>query len=146
MKIGWGTKIGILYGAFVALILVLVSLSMGQKVELESKDYYAKELAFEEKISATKNANALEESISYEVKEDRIEIYASQKIAAPIQGEVFLFRPSDSSLDKTYALKFDVNGKQYISNSELKNGVYKIQFSWKSNGVNYYKEGVINIK
>ena len=38
MKLGWGYKITILYVGFVAMMVVMVSLTMRQKVDLVSKD------------------------------------------------------------------------------------------------------------
>ena len=44
----WGIKITILYLGFVALILTLVFTCFGHKSELEYKDYYVRELKFQE--------------------------------------------------------------------------------------------------
>lgn len=147
MKISWGTKIAVLYLSFVALIVTLVSLCMNQKVELESKDYYAQELAFQNKINATANANALKQNIEYRISNNNIELIAPQELMkAGIQGKVILNRPSDSQLDKEFNLQFGNDGKQLIEGNNLKRGAYKIQLSWSSNHVDYYKEGIINIK
>ena len=64
LNISWGKRIAILYIGFVALIGVMIALSMGQKVELVSEDYYDKELVFQNKIDEMNNANALSEKIS----------------------------------------------------------------------------------
>ena len=58
----WGLRIIILYLSFVALIVTLVSLCMGRKVELVSKDYYKQELEYQGKIDAIKNEGALNSS------------------------------------------------------------------------------------
>jgi hypothetical protein len=56
----WGIKITLLYLAFVALILTLVFTCFGHKTELEYKDYYARELRFQDQIDAATNAANLE--------------------------------------------------------------------------------------
>ena len=55
----FGGKIVILYLSFVGLILTLVFMSYGQKVELVSTDYYAQEINFQQKINATNNEKSL---------------------------------------------------------------------------------------
>jgi hypothetical protein len=55
----FGVKITALYLGFVALILTLVFMSFGQKVELVSKDYYAQEIAFQDKINSINNERSL---------------------------------------------------------------------------------------
>ena len=55
----FGGKIIILYLSFVGLILTLVFMSYGQKVELVSADYYAQEINFQQKINATNNEKSL---------------------------------------------------------------------------------------
>ena len=52
IKMSWGIRITIMYLGFVGLILTLVFTCFGHKVELESKDYYARELRFQDQINA----------------------------------------------------------------------------------------------
>lgn len=141
----FGVKITILYLSFVALILTLVFLCHGQKVELVSKDYYAQELAFQDRIDAIKNEKALTNSIRHEINGRNIILMMDSTIQTPdFKGTVNFFRPSDSSKDVQLNLNFS-NGKQIIDGSQLIKGAYKMQLSWKSNGADYFKETVINI-
>ena len=55
----WGKKITIVYLAFVALIVTLVIVSVRQKVDLVTPDYYAKELNYQADINKINNAKAL---------------------------------------------------------------------------------------
>ena len=59
MKIGWGTKIAILYGGFVLFMTTLVIASSHQHFDLVSKDYYDAEIAYQKVIDAGKNQSAL---------------------------------------------------------------------------------------
>ncbi|MDI9339366.1 MAG: FixH family protein [Sediminibacterium sp.] len=141
----FGVKITILYLSFVALILTLVFLCHGQKVELVSKDYYAQELAFQNRIDAIKNEKALTNSIRHEINGRNIILMMDSTIQTPdFKGTVNFFRPSDSSKDVQLNLNFN-NGTQIIDGSQLIKGAYKLQLSWKSNGIDYFKETVINI-
>ncbi len=142
----WGIKITILYIGFVVLIVTMVAMTMSQKVDLVSKDYYAQELKFQDKIDQSNRANALIEPLNWMVSNGKIEInfpkeFKNQKIT----GTINLFRPSDASLDKKIAVSSMQNGKQIISTSTLKAGVYKIQIEWKVGDESFYNEGVIKI-
>lgn len=146
MKINWGIKLMILYTAFVAMILTAVIVSSGQKMDLESKDYYAQELAFQSKINATKNANELKDGIVYGINGSTVILSAPlQLLNKGIEGKILFNRPSDASLDRLYNMKFNELGMQEIPEGELEKGAYKLQLSWKSEGKEYYKEAIINI-
>jgi hypothetical protein len=147
MKINWGVRIVVLYVGFVALIVTLVILSNSVNNELESKDYYAKELAFQDKIDATQNENRLAHSINYEIigREFILRINASE-LNPTLSGRVFFYRPSETALDKEYLLQFDNSGIQVINLSQFKKGVYKVQINWENNAIKYYKEGTVNLK
>jgi len=51
----WGKKITILYIGFVLLIVSMVTISASHKIELVSKDYYAQELDYQQKINAIRS-------------------------------------------------------------------------------------------
>lgn len=143
----WGFRITILYLSFVALIVTLVVLCYGQKVELVSKDYYKQELQYQDRIDAINNANSATQTISHSVEGNIITLNASPEfMQSGFKGTINFFRPSDSSKDFNTELKFDADGKQVIAGDQLEKGLYKMQLSWQSGGKNYFKEQVITIK
>lgn len=142
----WGKKITILYLSFVALIVTLVILCFSQKIELESKDYYAQELKFQDKIDAINNERQLASSIKHELSGKQIILSIDSSFIKPdFNGTINFFRPSDASKDFKLNMKFNGN-RQIINTGELIRGVYKMQLSWKNNGFNYFKEEVVFIK
>lgn len=141
----FGVKVTIGYLSFVALILTLVFMSFGEKVELVSKDYYAQELKFQDKIDAINNEKALEKSISHSISGKQITLVAdSALISKDFSGDINFFRPSDSDLDVKMKMNFN-NGQQVIDTKDLTHGTYKMQLSWISNGKHFFKEEVIFI-
>lgn len=143
----WGFRITILYLSFVALIVTLVVMCYGQKVELVSKDYYKQELQYQDRIDAINNANAATHTINHSVDGSMITLTAGPEfMQAGFKGTVNFFRPSDSSKDFNTELKLDATGKQVIAGDKLEKGLYKMQLSWQSGGKNYFKEQVITIK
>lgn len=142
----WGIRITVLYMSFVALILTLVFITTKNKDELESKDYYAQELDYQNKIEAIKNANALASPISYEVNGRIVNINVPVELKSnDFKGEIYFFRPSDSSKDINLKFNVDANGKVSITDSKLLTGVYKMKITLLSNAKKYIKEEVINI-
>lgn len=143
----WGIKITLLYLGFVALILTLVFTCYGHKSELEYKDYYARELAFQQQINANENAVRLKTPIEYEVRGAHIFIGIPNEVLGPdFKGTITLLKPSNSSDDKILNLQPDEKGKQIIDGSSFTKGPYKMQISFSSAGKNYYKESTITLK
>ncbi|MGZ4076494.1 MAG: FixH family protein, partial [Bacteroidia bacterium] len=100
MKIGWGTKIAILYISFALLMGTMVAMCMHQKDDLVSEDYYEKELVFQNKIDETNNANALNEKIKHFITDENMELkFPSVFKDKKVSGEILFFRPSDASKD-----------------------------------------------
>ena len=141
----FGSKIVILYLSFVSLIASLVILCYKQDVDLVSNDYYGQEIRFQEKIDATNNEKRSENSINHDVLENGIVLTAdSVLLSKDFNGTITLFRPSDSKMDVQYTMNF-VNHQQVIESKSLKRGVYKLQLSWVSKQISYFKEEVVFI-
>ena len=142
----WGTRITILYLGFVALILTLVFTCFGQKSELESKDYFAKEIQFQKQIDATENANALATPIEHMVEGKKVTIkIPTELLAQNIHGTIEFVRPSDASLDKNISLMPDTKGEQII-NGNFTKGVYKMKISFNAGNKAYFKENVVKFE
>ncbi len=142
----WGKKITVLYLSFVALIVTLVVLCFQQKVELETKDYYAQEIKFQDKIDAISNEKNLASTITHQLLENQIILNADTSLVSKdFEGTINFYRPSDSSKDMNLKMNFN-NNQQIINASVMIHGVYKMQLSWVSNGTKYFKEDVIFIK
>lgn len=142
----WGTKITIVYSAFVALIVSMVFISSNHKSELVAKDYYAQELKYQEKIDAVENEKKLQTSIDYKIENDSLILsFPLENVNSDFSGELFFYCPSDASKDVKLNLSFDKNGLQKISKAILNKGIYKMCISWNNNNTKYYKEQVITI-
>ena len=142
----WGTKITILYLSFVGLILGLAFVCFGESVELETPDYYAKELKFQDQLDATKNANNLNVPVQHIIRDRSVQlIFPTELMSKDFSGSVYFMRPSNSSQDKAVPLSPGIEGMQMIDPGFTK-GVYKMQISFTSNGKSYYKEDIINFQ
>ncbi|MFM2000518.1 MAG: hypothetical protein RL204_2465 [Bacteroidota bacterium] len=135
----WGFKITLLYVGFVAMILTLVFKASGEKVDLVTKDYYAQELKHQGKMEASTRVLPFKDQIK--VKVDRSFLTIQLPLTAmPDSGNVGIYRPSDSTQDKSFKLGLDANGAQSMSTEGWQMGYYKINISWTSKGEEYLFE------
>ena len=143
----WGLRITTLYLGFVSIIVTLVVICFNHKTELEFKDYYSRELNFQEQINASENAVQLETPIDYSVNGKTVEIsFPKQLLSAGLKGEILFLRPSDGSKDKIISITPGTDGKQIINDPSFVKGVYKMQISVSAEGKKYFKEAVITLK
>jgi hypothetical protein len=150
MKIGfnwnWGTGIALVYTVFALSMIALVVSSFSKKLDLDSKDYYAQELVFQNQIDKSNRARALDSTVKWEVAKGKIVItYPQQFLNNELSGNVFLFKPSDNNADVNFQIKTDELLKQEISTSTLSKGMYKIRIDWAVGKETYFNEGAIVI-
>ncbi|MCF0071205.1 FixH family protein [Dyadobacter sp. CY261] len=145
MKINWKALIAAVYVSFVSMILVLVSMSAGQKIDLASEDYYEEELKFQGKIDKTQRASQLTEPLSWTVADSGLQIhYPSTFADSAISGKISLYCPSDDRNDRQFSIHSSYH-EQTIALSQIPVGRYKIQVDWKGGTETYWNEGVVVI-
>lgn len=141
----WGKKITIVYLAFVALIVTLVVVSMRQKVDLVSADYYAKELNYQSDLNKINNAKALATQLKCIVGVGEIQIqFPEEHKYSSINGKVFIYKPSDNKSDKTLEIQTN-NGVQTVSTANFAKGMYRVIVNWNVDGKDFQAENVIVI-
>ena len=142
----WGIRITLLYLGFVALIVSMVVMASMQNIDLEYKDYYARELNYQDKIDAIHNEQSLQQSIDHQVKEKAVYLKEpSDFLSNDFQGELHFYCPSDAAKDLILPMSFDANGEIYIDRNRIKKGMYKLRMSWTMNDKSYFKEIVLNL-
>ena len=140
---GWGKKITFVYLGFVVLIITMVVVSMRQKVDLVSADYYAKELSYQSDINKMANAKALKTPLKFSLVNNTVElIFPEEHSAKTIEANVFVYKPSDNKSDKT--IKFtSTEGRYIFSTEDFAKGMYKIKVDWKVENIEYQAESVV---
>ncbi len=142
----WGIKIACLYIGFALLIATMVSLTMGENIDLVTPDYYEQELKFQDRIDAVDRTRLLKEQLTWELKENKLYLHFPQEFSGKeIKGIIYFFRPSDAKLDKNMSIPEMENGQTSIPVSGLQKGIYKLQINWKADSMPYFNEGVIQI-
>lgn len=127
----WGKGILIAMIAFMGFIIYLGVTLMSQKVDLESDDYYKREMAYQDEIVALNNASALDNRIKVSGDHENILIQLPDSVEMK-NVNVFLRRPDDQKLDLNYVIENTLNFT--IDKSELKKGVYQIELSYQVDG------------
>ncbi|MFZ1783915.1 MAG: FixH family protein [Ferruginibacter sp.] len=141
----WGTKILIVYLAFVAGIVFMVFTSSTQKTDLVTTDYYAKELKYQDKINEMNRVSGLSAPVTYVLKGDELIIEFPRDFnGKKLTGEVVLYCPSDENKDfkQSFSLQDDLLKMKIPAGS---NGLYQLQLTWQDGGVVYYFEKKIFI-
>jgi hypothetical protein len=144
MKLNWGHYIAIFFSCFVIFILTLVYKTFAVNIDLVSEDYYAKEIAFQDKIDKLESSKKMSAIVSVYQGQDSIEICFPEQFNS-ISGSIQLFRPSDVKLDVVLPIVLK-NHKQKISKNLLHNGRYVVHVDWKSDSTSFYTEQEIFIK
>jgi hypothetical protein len=142
----WGWGIAAVYTAFALSTLGFVAFTMRHKVELVSKDYYAREVAYERQIQREREARAVADRVACSMTDDgrfiKLSFPAEQ---GKVRGTLTLYRPSDSALDREIKLDVDPSGAQLIPAGALARGRWRARLQWQAEGREFYKEFVLTI-
>lgn len=145
-KLGWGSRIAVLYGGFVILIAALVTGAMRQDFDLVADDYYQQEIAYQDVLDAGKNQSALTTAVLVSADERAVTIeFPADFNGQLINGNVHFYSPIDSKWDKQLALQ-NVQNNIVIPRSELRNTTYKVKINWEANSKKYYQESEITLQ
>lgn len=143
MKFNWGAGITALYLGFVAMILLLVTMSVNQKIDLVTDHYYDEETKFQEKLNKTNRATALAEPLQWTANEEGLTIVYPKNATDPeLKGTIKLYCPSNDKNDRSFEIA-SLNNQQFIPASKIPNARYRLQIDWKNGADTYWNEDVI---
>jgi hypothetical protein len=97
----WGKGITLVMIAFMSFILYMAFTLMSKSTELESDDYYKKEIEYDQEQNALQNAS--DSSFIVKIK-DQAEnlVFQFPKNTKPDSISIYFFRPNDQKLDKHF--------------------------------------------
>jgi hypothetical protein len=144
----WGKGITITIILFVSFIIYLVFTCMKQTdINLVSDDYYEQEIAYQQVIDKKTNLEKLG-------GKPKMSVLSSKELLLDMsglsqwdqsEGNVQMFRPSDPSLDKSFDLSLDNQGRQSIIMDKLQSGKWICKISWNRLGTEYYFEQTVMV-
>ena len=133
----WGKGIAIALGLFITFIAVLVVILVSHSVDLETEDYYKKDIAYQTEISSMENANTLSDKPVISMTKTHIIVQISPKRQLT-NMQLSFNRPNDEKLDKSYQI--EGTNTFTIDKNELSKGVYKLELSYELNGTKYMQK------
>ena len=149
-KISWWPKL--IIGAFVLFGLFIgymVRSAMQTDVDLVSKDYYRKEIAYQQQLNSMTEANQLTEEVNI-IQADAAEqlslVFPASFEGQEVKGTVLFFRPSAANLDFEVPLQLNSDRQQHIRTASLAKGLWRVQLNWEAGGKNYYVQKDITLK
>lgn len=147
MKINWGTGIVIAFVCFIAFIMYFVVTMMTEPEyhhDMVVDDYYKKELTLQSDINKEENALKLDKNVTWSHTDNGILIQFPEAMnVSQISGTVFLYRPSNKSLDFNLPITLS-NHTLLIPKNKLVNGRWDLTIDWKNNDTSYlYKKSLV---
>ena len=138
----WGKGIVIGMSLFMAFILVLVISLMSHSVDLESEDYYQREINYQSEITAMNKSNELKEKVVVTSMENHVSVVVPAELNCE-NIEIEMKRPDNKDLDQ----KFNINNtKSYlIDKAKLVKGHYNIEIRYQVKGIEYMQKQTIII-
>lgn len=140
MKINWGGGIVIAIIAFISFIMYfVVTMSTNDKYDhdLVAKEYYKKELAFQEEIDKEKNLKNLSSPLKVSIEKEGVLIsFPVELKPEKIAGKVFLYRPSNKNLDIEIPLSISSN-VLFLPKQDLVDGRWNIIIDFTHEGIAY---------
>lgn len=140
----WGKWIIAAFVLFALFIGVLVTVCVKQDISLVSNSYYKDELAYQQQIERIRNTAGLDQKPAISIVRHELEISLSHFNSIE-NGELKLFRPSDSRYDRSFKLKETLEDIQSIDVSALPKGMYKARLNWQMGGKEFFFEKIINL-
>lgn len=145
----WGRGVWLIFGGFVVFILGCVAFASLQRFDLVTPDYYAQQIGYQNQIEKNARTARLTERprIEFRAGDRSLAVsFPAMFDPAQTQGLISLFRPSNSSWDRTVPIALDAAGMQIIPAESLVRGYWKVKVDWQSNGETYYFEQPIVIQ
>ena len=140
MKLNWGYKILIGYSLFVIGILFLGYKSTQLNFDLVEKDYYGKELKYQNVIDASGRATALGGELITNIDEGNLTIQFPDSLKGEnVKGLVYLYYPADAQKDLKKEFTTDKGLVQVELLTKMK-GNYTLKLDMEKEGQKYYFE------
>ena len=137
----WGIGIAVVYMGFVLIRIITIIISEQNDVDLIAKNYYEREIKYEERIQEIRNTKSLSEPLSVKTEKRTVTItFPKQFQNDLLRGNITFFRPSNKGMDTIISLKPDSNSVQRMQLHSLIRGYWKIQISWEYETKKYYEE------
>ena len=140
----WGTGIVITIVLFLIISIAMIVHFMNQKVDLVTDNYYEKTLVYQKNIDEAERSKELNKNIKIEYLKNQLKFIFPDSSAKEIKGgEIYFYRPSDSSKDFKTEFSLNQNGEILLDVSNIDKGYWKVQIRWLMNSESYSVERTV---
>jgi len=132
--------------AYFAIVLcgvaALIVHSLRNNVELVRSDYYAAEVQYQDQIDRIKRTEPFKNEIgvAYAVQHLEVRLPNAHTSSSDFTGALWVYRPSNATLDQKLDLKAKQTQEPYRIEMELAPGLWRIKANWQSEGEEYFFE------
>lgn len=138
MKLNWGHGITIFITGFILFMGFLVYKTFTIDFDLVAEDYYAKELAYEDRMAQMSNVRDLGETPTVELTSEQVIISLPESQREASTGTLHFYSPADKSSDREFTFEADKNGVFYVNADQLPAQYYEVRVQWTNSGSNYF--------
>lgn len=125
----------------------LVYRAIGTEFELVEKDYYKKELRYQQVIDGTERANTLSTSVQLNQTAEGINLeFPKEMIGTDIKGTAWFYCAYDSKNDRKLSLELNTEAVQLFEKDKFSPGTYIVKIDWTSDDKTYYTEKGLTIR
>jgi hypothetical protein len=140
LRMNWAAGIVASYVVFAAGTTGFVLYAMNRPVDLVAIDYYEQSLRQDRQMAAERNTRALGGAASITQTADHEIVVSVPRDQAAPSGWITLYRASDASADRVFALKPDRDGRHPVSLAGLRPGAWSVRVRWTAQGREFYLE------
>ena len=142
----WGNRLLLVFIAFTGLMSYMTYRCMQTPVELVAREYYRDELAYQQVIDGTKNANALSQNINIYQKSGKIIIeFPPEMKNSLLTGSILFYHAASEVRDRNFPLHLTGGGKLELDEKLTGRGQFIVKINWTTEHKNYYSEKNITV-
>ena len=142
----FGNKLLLVFAVFAGLMSYMVYRCFSVPVDLVSNEYYKDEIAYQQVIDGTKNANALHDKATVKESATDVVIQLPDEMKNhTVKGTVLFYCPSNMENDRHINLATDAGGKQAIDIKKFSKGNYTVKIDWTDASTHFYTERPLTI-
>jgi hypothetical protein len=142
-RLSWGTGLTIAIVLFMIATLSMVFFAVSLDYHMVADDYYQQAEQYQQHINRVEETGSLESPLQIEYQSSSQAIHLQFPVSGltePVTGSVELYRPNDSSLDRSFELKPDENGIQQIPVANFARGRWLVKVNWSSGDRDFFEE------
>jgi FixH len=143
----WGNKLLFTFIAFAGGMGYLVYRSVTTEYQLVEKEYYKSEIAYQQVIDGSNEANRLSAPVQVLQTTLGVELRLPAEMKnKQVAGNVWFYCAYEQKNDKKISLQINKEAVQLITPGYLTPGTYTVKITWKEESRNFYAEKNLIVK